>query len=155
MAGKVDDAVKAGRSVTNVSTGPGHAGSGPAPGVIEVNPNSVSTKALQNYNPKPQEIYGGSKVVEYIYVPSEKRFIVGNSRDGTKGLSPHQQLVEAGGVDDSTQTVVGGMFSRADDGTIVLDQNSGHYHEGWTDDIADELISFLEEATGNPVKMVN
>jgi hypothetical protein len=49
--------------------------------------------------------------------------------------------------------VIGGMFSRGEDGTIYLNDNSGHFYQNWTLEKADKLKTFLEEKTGMKVKI--
>lgn len=80
------------------------AGSGPAPGVIEVSDRVKSAKAFQRCNPS------GLGMIEYVFDLMRNIFAVGwpASYLGIDG-SPHQSLARSIGADESI--VLGGMFS--------------------------------------------
>jgi RHS repeat-associated protein len=111
-------------------------GSGPAAGVIEVSSNVKSVKAFLNYDPV------GS--VEFVFDASANTFLVGKPKLNLGG-SPHQQLVKAGGMESNN--VVGGMFKRGQNGEILTNEYSGHYHQNWTPELRKKFQSFLEERT--------
>ena len=105
---------------------PWGSGAGPIPGTIGVAPTSESVGALQKYFP--------GKGVEYVFDPDSSTFLVGN---GMK----HSPLADALGADPSN--VVGGIFSRGEDGTIFSTEGSEHFWQNWTPDVRQQYVDFL------------
>ncbi|MCO1604373.1 RHS repeat-associated core domain-containing protein, partial [Desulfosporosinus nitroreducens] len=110
-------------------------GSGPAPGVLGVNPASESVGALKNYYPR-----NGS--IEYVFDPKTKTFVSGAPKSGMFTGSPHQQLAQTIGADESS--VVGGMFSRGANGEIITNEASGHYWQNWTPGVREQFQSVMQ-----------
>ncbi|MCZ7648880.1 MAG: polymorphic toxin type 43 domain-containing protein [Planctomycetota bacterium] len=122
----------------------GSKGSGPARGVIEVSRNSKSYAAFRNYSPKQ----GG---IEFVFDPSAERFLVGKPKDFVPAFSNHQKLAYF--LDGDGSNVVGGMFRRGEDGSIILNQHSGHYWRNWTPEKERKLKAFLEDLTRQKVEL--
>lgn len=108
-------------------------GSGPTSGVLGVNSNSIG--ALKNYYPKN----GG---VEYIFDTKTNTFVVGKPNGVGFSGSPHQQLVQTIGADESN--IVGGTFSRGANGEIFTTENSGHFGQNWTPEIRQQFQNAME-----------
>ena len=109
------------------------------PGVIWADPDSKSYAALKNYYPS-----GGG--VEFAFDPDTLRFAVGNPGPGYRsGRSPHQKLADA--IEGGPNTVAG-QFKRGPDGEIYTDENTGHYHQFWNDEVRDLIESTLSGWTG-------
>jgi len=108
-------------------------GSGPAPGVLGLEPGSLSSKAIQNY-------YASTKTgsIEFVFDTKTQTFFFGKPTDFRPGLSPHQQLVDS--IKASDSTVVGGMFRRGKNGKFMTNEFSGHYWKNWTP----EVLSLFE-----------
>jgi hypothetical protein len=123
------------------SAAPKFSGSGPTPGVIAIT-DSTSVGALRNYYPS-----GGG--VEFVYDPTTNTFAVGKPTAGLFDGSPHQQLVQSIGANDTN--IVGGTFSRGADGSIVTTENSGHYGQNWTPQIWNQFQQWLSNRVGVPV----
>lgn len=101
-------------------------GSGPVAGVIEVSYRVKSIKAFINYYPHTYS-------VEFIFDPNQNIFIVGKPKNPSAvGLtgSPHQQLARCIGADELV--VLGGMFKREPNGSIITNEASGHFWKNWT-----------------------
>jgi hypothetical protein len=114
--------------------------SGPAPGLIEIGPDTTSAKALLNYYPRDMVPDGRS--VEFIFDYAANRFIVGRPKDPRLSLeSGHQSVVRLSGT--NAAAVVGGMFIRTKDGGIRTTENSGHYGRFWTDEIRQQFVEFM------------
>jgi hypothetical protein len=111
-------------------------GSGPTPGVLGLNANSKSIKAIQNYYPKN----GG---IEYVFDPKTNTFAVGRPIDGLYDGSPHQQLARSIGADEST--VLGGMFRRGANGEIYTSEDSGHYGYRWTPELRGQFENTMND----------
>ncbi|NNA90114.1 polymorphic toxin type 43 domain-containing protein [Pseudomonas sp. ICMP 8385] len=94
-------------------------GSGPAPGVLGLEPGSASSKAIQNYFPSTKN---GS--IEFVFDPKTNTFAVGKPISNLGG-SPHQQLAET--IKSDGSTLVGGMFRRGPNGEVITNEFSGHY----------------------------
>lgn len=105
---------------------PWGSGAGPIPGTIGVAPSSESVAALRNYFP--------GKNVEYVFDPNSSTFLVGN---GMK----HSPLAEAPGAD--TNTVVGGIFSRGENGEILSTEGSGHFWQNWAPEVRQQYVDFM------------
>jgi RHS repeat-associated protein len=122
-------------------------GSGPASGVLSLSNESKSGKAVSNY-------YPSSGYIEFVFDAEKEVFAVGRPNGGrlVLGLSGHQKLNTLIGGDPSK--VVGGMFSREKDGSITLNDYSGHFYQNWTLEKADKLKTFLESKTGKPVNII-
>ncbi|MBB4864037.1 filamentous hemagglutinin [Pseudomonas nitritireducens] len=101
-------------------------GSGPVPGVLGVEPGSVSSKAIQNYYPSTK-----SGSIEFVFDTKTQTFVVGKPSVGSPGLSPHEQLAKSINSSDSS-AVVGGMFRRGPNGEFITNEFSGHYWQNWT-----------------------
>lgn len=99
-------------------------GSGPAPGVLGLEPGSVSVKAVQNYFPSTKN---GS--IEFVFDPKTSTFAVGKPTTNLGG-SPHQQLAKT--IDADSSTLVGGMFRRGTNGEVIANEYSGHYWKNWS-----------------------
>lgn len=111
------------------------AGSGPVSGVLEVSGRVKSVGAFRNYNPRAG--------AEYVFDPATSRFAVGRpaADSGLKG-SPHQQLAESIGADQSG--VVGGMLRRGPGGEFITDEMSGHFYQNWTPEIRSQFTDFMQ-----------
>lgn len=112
-------------------------GSGPTDGVLEVSNSRKSSAQFKNYNPK--------NATEFVFDPSNNRFVVGKPKNSTTGLSPHQNLAK---LIHGDKNVVGGMFKRGANGEILTNEMSGHFHENWTPEIRAQFQSFLKNQTG-------
>lgn len=106
---------------------PAWKGSGPTPGVLGVEPGSLSSKALRNYYPSTD-----SGSIEYVFDPISKSFAVGRPKDFRPMLSQHQQLADSIGAADAT--VVGGKFWRGPNGEFFTNEYSGHYWGNWSEE---------------------
>lgn len=80
-------------------------------------------------------------------------FAVGTPKIGIFDGSPHQQLVKSISADVNSSTVVGGTFSRASDGTIIITENSGHFGQNWNNETAQKLIQLLQK-TGEKIDYI-
>ncbi|MHA6838713.1 polymorphic toxin type 43 domain-containing protein, partial [Ralstonia pseudosolanacearum] len=155
VAGPYSAVGQGGGVATTVRAGPGYtaqdvlprpaaptfSGSGPVPGVIAIT-DSTSVGALKNYYPS-----GGG--IEFVYDPTTNTFAVGAPKVGLFDGSPHQKLAQSIGAND--QNIVGGTFSRAADGSIATTENSGHYGQNWTPQIANQFQKWLSDRVGVPV----
>ncbi len=112
-------------------------GSGPAPGVLGLEPGSISSKAIQNYFPSTKN---GS--VEFIFDPKTSTFAVGKPTSNLGG-SPHQQLAKTIKADGAN--LVGGMFRRGPNGEVITNEFSGHYWKNWTPEIREKFEKALKE----------
>ncbi|WP_278008966.1 polymorphic toxin type 43 domain-containing protein [Flavobacterium gyeonganense] len=115
-------------------------GYGPDPGVIEVSPRVKSVALFKKYNPK--------NATEFVFDAETQTFVVGKVQNSTAGLSPHQNLAKS--IDNNN--VVGGLFKRGENGEIITNEMSGHYHQNWTPEIRQKFKTFLESKTGQTVK---
>ncbi|WP_260601608.1 RHS repeat-associated core domain-containing protein [Pseudomonas aeruginosa] len=106
---------------------PAWKGSGPTPGVLGVEPGSLSSKSLRNYYPSTD-----SGSIEYVFDPISKSFAVGRPKDFRPMLSQHQQLADSIGAADAT--VVGGKFWRGPNGEFFTNEYSGHYWRNWSEE---------------------
>ncbi|WP_353400582.1 polymorphic toxin type 43 domain-containing protein [Hydrogenophaga sp. 5NK40-0174] len=129
----------AGPASESSSSAPQFSGSGPAPGVIAITDTS-SVAVLQSYKPS------GREGIEFVFDPVTNTFAVGKPRPGLYEGSPHQQLAQSIGANEST--VVGGTFIRKPDGSIVTTENSGHYGQNWTPEIMTNFESWLSRRLG-------
>jgi len=116
-------------------------GSGPVSGVLEVSSTIKSVEAFKNYK--------SSQPIEFVYDPTNKKFLVGQPNQKAPGLSGHQQLVKAGNLNNST--TVGGMFKTGENGQIITNEYSGHYYTNWTDEIRKQFKEFIQTQTGKTV----
>jgi Bacterial toxin 43 len=107
------------------------AGSGPAPGVLEVSGRMASSAAVRNFS--------GKRAVEFVYDPAVGRFAMGRARMGSG--SPHQQLARS--IDADEAGVVGGMIRRDPSGRLVTNEFSGHFHQNWTPALRDQFQQFM------------
>ncbi|MEP9401908.1 polymorphic toxin type 43 domain-containing protein [Sphingomonas silueang] len=105
-------------------------GSGPIPGTFGVNSETVSTKGLENFFLKRGH-------VEYIFDPETSTLIVGN------GKWTHSPL--AGSIDADTSRVVGGMFSRTPNGTMLTNEASGHFWRNWTPNVRQQFSQMMQK----------
>ena len=112
-------------------------GSGPAPGVLGLEPGSVSSKAIQNYFPSTKN---GS--VEFVFDPKTNTFAVGKPTNNLGG-SPHQQLAET--IKSDGSTLVGGMFRRGPNGEVITNEFSGHYWKNWTPEVRAKFEQTLKQ----------
>ncbi|WP_211251765.1 DUF637 domain-containing protein, partial [Andreprevotia chitinilytica] len=110
-------------------------GSGPAKGVLGVNPDTASVAALKNYSPK-------QGMIEYVFDPSTSTFVVGRPDPFLSGYSPHENLSVTIGGDPNT--VVGGMFKRSISGEILTNEFSGHYWKNWTPAVRQQFQQFMQ-----------
>jgi hypothetical protein len=94
-----------------------------------VNAKSLSTKGLQNFFPK-------RGTVEYVFDPDTSTLIVGNGR------MPHTPL--AASIDADTSRVVGGIFSRGPDGTMLTNEASGHFWQNWTPEVRQQFNQTMQ-----------
>lgn len=53
----------------------------------------------------------------------------------------HSPLAESIGAD--TNHVVGGIFNRGSDGTILTNEGSGHFWQNWTTEIRQQYTDFM------------
>lgn len=116
-------------------------GSGPVSGVLEVSSNVKSVEAFKNFK--------SSQPVEFVYDPTNKKFLVGQPNQKMQGLSGHQQLVKVGNLDNNS--TVGGMLKTGESGQIITNEYSGHYYKNWTDEIRKQFKEFIETKTGKAV----
>ncbi|MBD0376455.1 MAG: hypothetical protein ICV51_12585 [Flavisolibacter sp.] len=116
--------------------GPKLSGSGPVSGVLEISANVKSVGAFLNYKP--------SQAIEFVFDPATNRFLVGKPNINLGG-SPHQQLVKAGGLE--SDNIVGGMFKRGQNGELITNEFSGHFHQNWTPEIRKQFVKFMESQT--------
>jgi len=93
-----------------------------------VNSGTTSTKALENFTPKR-----GS--VEYIFDPNTSTLVVGNGR------WTHSPL--AASIKADTGSVVGGMFSRGPNGTMLTNEASGHFWRNWTPEVRQQFNQMM------------
>lgn len=107
----------AGSSITQV---PSWVGSGPAPGVLGVNSNSVSIRALLNYR---------AKGIEFVFDTETGTFVVGRPPYGLFSGSPHQQL--AATIRANESTVLGGTLQSNGNGIFLTNEASGHFFQNW------------------------
>jgi RHS repeat-associated protein len=124
-------------------------GSGPRPGVFSLTKESKSSKAIANYYPVT-----ATGAIEFVFDADKEAFAVGMSSDriGLQALSPHEQLNKL--IGGNYEKVIGGFFSRESDGSITLNDYSGHFYQNWTLEKADKLKKFLEERTGRKVNII-
>jgi len=80
-----------------------------------------------------------------VYDASSNAFAVGNASSELFYGSPHERLAQAIGAGDD---VVGGIFSRGVDGSIVTNEMSGHYGFNWTPQIREQFVNWLSSRTG-------
>lgn len=120
--------LSAGYGTFGGSTLPTWKGSGPIPGAFGVNSGTTSTKALENFTPKR-----GS--VEYIFDPNTSTLVVGNGR------WTHSPL--AASIKADTGSVVGGMFSRGPNGTMLTNEASGHFWRNWTPEVRQQFNQMM------------
>ena len=114
---------------------PSWKGSGPKSGVLGINDNSISNKAIMNYYPKE----GG---IEYVFDAETNTFVVGKVEGGYG--SPHQKLADSIGADQSAKTTLGGTFSRDYLGKIITTENSGHFGKNWTPELRTQFKSVMK-----------
>ena len=112
-------------------------GSGPAPGVLGLEPGSVSSKAIQNYFPSTKN---GS--IEFVFDPKTSTFAVGKPTTNLGG-SPHQQLAET--IKSDGSALVGGMFRRGPNGEVITNEFSGHYWKNWTPEVRAKFEQTLKQ----------
>ncbi|MCO7036856.1 DUF637 domain-containing protein [Pseudomonas carnis] len=112
-------------------------GSGPAPGVLGLEPGSVSSKAIQNYFPSTKN---GS--IEFVFDPKTSTFAVGKPTTNLGG-SPHQQLAET--IKSDGSALVGGMFRRGPNGEVITNEFSGHYWKNWTPEVRAKFEQALKQ----------
>lgn len=112
-------------------------GSGPAPGVLGLEPGSVSSKAIQNYFPSTKN---GS--IEFVFDPKTSTFAVGKPTTNLGG-SPHQQLAET--IKSDGSALVGGMFRRGPNGEVITNEFSGHYWKNWTPEVRAKFERTLKQ----------
>ena len=114
-------------------------GSGPAPGVLGVNGNCTSIKAIENYYPKEGHI-------EFVFDTQTNTFVVGKPKvEGLGYGSPHERLadtINAAGA--YSETTVGGKFSRGTKGEILTNEDSGHFGEAWTPEIRKQFVETMK-----------
>jgi hypothetical protein len=125
------------------------AGSGPTSGVLSLSNDSESGKAVANYYPR-------TGYIEFVFDSEKEVFAVGKANDrnvlGFGFLSPHEQLNKL--IEGDYQNVIGGMFSREKDGSITVNDYSGHFYQNWTMEKANKLKAFLEKKTGKKVNII-
>lgn len=115
---------------------PSWKGSGPVSGVLAVNANSKSVRAIQEY-------YPSEGAVEFVFDTRTNTFAVGKPNDGSIMGSPHQRLAASIGADG--RTIVGGMFKRGPNGEILTNEFSGHYWQNWTPEIRQQFERVMRE----------
>lgn len=111
-------------------------GSGPEPGVLGINENSVSNEAIKNYYPK-------DKSIEFVFDAESDTFVVGRSQKS--GGSPHQRLANSINADQGTSTTLGGTFFRGNNGEIFTTENSGHFGRNWTPELRKHFIETMKK----------
>ncbi len=112
-------------------------GSGPTPGVLGLEPGSVSSKAIQNYFPSTKN---GS--IEFVFDPKTSTFVVGKPAENLGG-SPHQQLAKT--INSDASTLVGGMFRRGPNGEMITNEFSGHYWKNWSPEVRVKFEQVLKQ----------
>ena len=127
-----ENAGKLANKVSNAFSGfskktPNWKGSGPARGVLGINRNSRSNKAIKNYYPR--------SMIEFVFDAKTDTFVVGENKDSVEFLSAHQKLAESINADQGANTTLGGTFSRGENGEIYTTEDSGHFGKNWTDDL--------------------
>lgn len=105
-------------------------GSGPEKGIIGLNAQSKSNKALLNFYPR-----GG---VEYIYDPTTKTFLV----RGSDAQPMHEYLANSINADKSR--VVGGILQRDRNGNFYTNEASGHYWQNWTPAVRQDFVNTMK-----------
>lgn len=110
-------------------------GAGPIAGTIGVSPATESIKALQNFSP--------GNGVEYVFDTITSTFVVGN------GTMKHSPLAASIGAD--TNLVVGGIFSRGTNGSILTNEGSGHFWQNWTPEIRQQYVDFMKSMGVNVI----
>jgi hypothetical protein len=128
--------------------GPSWKGSGPVPGVLAVNANSKSVRAIQNYYPSTKNVAFDSDI-EFVFDPRTNTFAVGRPNSPSIGGSPHQRLARSIGADP--ETVVGGMFKRGPAGEIYTNEGSGHFFQNWNPGNREQFRRVME-SYGLPVQ---
>lgn len=119
-------------------------GSGPVAGVIEASSTSKSNRLLRNYSPR-------DGMIEFVFDPTTKTFAVGRPRHAPHLTgSAHQQLARSIGANE--EVVLGGMFMRGINGTIITTELSGHYGSRWTPELRRLFVSFMENFTQLPIQ---
>lgn len=103
-------------------------GAGPIAGTIGVSPATESVKALQNFFP--------GNGVEFVFDAVTSTFVVGN------GTMKHSPLAASIGAD--TNFVVGGIFGRGTNGSILTNEGSGHFWQNWTPEIRQQYVDFMK-----------
>jgi hypothetical protein len=106
-------------------------GSGPAPGVIGLNPVSKSNGALLNFWP--------DEGVEFIFDPTTSTFLVRAPSSGVK----HSMLSDTMNV--PRDQVVGGILRRSTDGTFLTNEGSGHFWQNWSPEIRNDFVDSTQE----------
>ena len=104
-------------------------GSGPMTGVIGLNNQSKSNKALLNFNP--------SEAVEFVFDPTTSTFLV------RAPSSPVKHTILADAIGAPNDKVVGGLLSRGPDGKFLTNEASGHFHQNWTPVLRTQFIETM------------
>ena len=112
-------------------------GSGPEPGILGINSNSISNSAINNYNPK--------EGIEFVFDATTNTFVVGKSKYNKGWGSLHQKLADSIGDNQSASTTLGGVFSRGSDGRIYTNENSGHFGKNWTPALRAQFIEMMRK----------
>ncbi|UBU12521.1 polymorphic toxin-type HINT domain-containing protein [Nonomuraea gerenzanensis] len=94
-----------------------------------------SAEALRSFNSTKPE-------TEFVFDPNAVAFRAGDREVIPGGLSPHEQLAEAAGM--NREAVLGGTLFR-DNGRLVFTENSGHYGHRWTDSTRRQFQKFMSD----------
>jgi putative RNase toxin 43 of polymorphic toxin system len=116
-------------------TGPAWQGAGPIPGTFGVRPATESVNGLQNFYPR-------RGAVEFVFDLASSTFVVGN------GTMKHSELASSIGAEASR--VVGGVFSRGPNGSMLTNEASGHFWQNWTPQVRQQFVDFMN-SKGLPV----
>ena len=137
MIGKVAAATEAEAAAARIASGMEAAaakgaaawkGAGPIPGTFGVGPGTESVKGLQNFFPRRGN-------VEFIFDPATSTFVVGN------GTMKHSAL--ASSISADTNRVVGGIFSRGSNGSMLTNEASGHFWQNWNPQVRQQFADFM------------
>lgn len=101
-------------------------GSGPAPGVLERAPQSLSTAASSHYAVPNWTEHG----IEFVFHLPTLRFVYGHLKSS---ISPHECLVFALKLPRTTTEIVGGhMHWDSDAQVLSTNEHTGHYNHLWS-----------------------
>lgn len=102
-----------------------------------INENSISNKAIKNYYPK--------NGIEFVFDTETNTFVVGKDIYNQWYGSPHQRLAASIDANQSTGTILGGIFSRGINGKIYTTENSGHFGMNWTSEYRMQFVDIMSK----------